>query len=210
LDQARLVLDYVEALVWPVVVAGLLGAALALFRPEIGRLIDRMRRLAVGPGSAEFTQGEQGVPGRGEPVDGAPDKVAELVRQRAEELEREYGTRVAELSERLGATDFYWFCERVYRTIYGSQIRLLQHLQARADAGSSVPELVVFFQQHVEAVRLVNPAYGGSFEAYVGYLAASQLIVQDPTAPTRYRISPQGVGFLAYLPWAGIPAWKPY
>jgi len=210
LDQARLVLDYVEALVWPVVVAGLLGTALVLFRPEIGRLIDRMRRLAVGPGSAEFTQGEQGVPGRGEVVGEAPEKMAELVRQRAEELEREYGTRVAELSERLGATDFYWFCERVYRTIYGSQIRLLEHLQARGAAGSSVGELVPFFQQHVRAVQLVNPAYGGAFDAYVGYLAASQLITQDPSAPSRYRISPHGTGFLAYLPWAGIPAWKPY
>ena len=210
MDQARLVLDYVEAVVWPVVVAGLLVTALLLFRPEIGRLIDRMRRLAVGPGSAEFTQAEQGVRGRAEAAGEAPEKLAELVRQRAEQLEREYQTRGADLSERLGAADFYWYCERVYRTIYGSQIALLQHLQARDPAGSSVGALVPFFQQHVKAVQLVNPAYAGSFDAYIGYLAASQLIVQDPTDPTRYRISPQGVGFLAYLPWAGIPAWKPY
>lgn len=210
MDQARLVLDYVEALVWPLVVAGLVATALALFRQQIGELINRMRRLTVGPSGAEFDAAAQAAPERGEAIEEAPEKIAELVRQQADELEREYQTHMAELSQRLGATDFYWFCERVYRIIYGSQIRLLQHLQVRGDAGSSVAELVPFFQQHVEAVRVVNPAYGGAFDAYIGYLAASQLIVQDASVPPRYRISAQGVGFLAYLPWAGIPAWKPY
>jgi predicted GNAT superfamily acetyltransferase len=115
---------------------------------------------------------------------------------------------LVDLYDRFAATDFYWFCEKVYRIIYGSQIRLLQDLQARGAAGASVEDLLPFFLQHLAAVRQVNPAYEGRFDAYMGYLSASQLVIQDPSALGRYRIAPHGVGLLAYLPWAGIPPQK--
>jgi len=202
-------LDYFEVLVWPVLVLGLIATALVLFRRQIGNLIDRMRTLTVGPGSAQFGTAPQPEPGPSGATGGAPENTADLVREAAEGLEAQYQADIAELSERLAATDFYLYCERVFRTIYGSQIMLLQYLQARGAAGSSTEDLGTFFQQHVDAFRRVNPSYQAKFDAWVGYLTSWQLVAQDPSAPGRYHISPHGVGFLAYLLWAGIPAWKP-
>ena len=130
MDTARLVLDYFEVLVWPAVVAGLVATVLVLFRPQIGELIDRLRKLTVGPGSAQFGAGPQAAPGREEATDEVPEKIAEIVRREAEGLEHDYQSRLADLYDRFAATDFYWF--------------------------------------------------------------------------------PRGVGFLAYLPWAGIPPQKPW
>ena len=210
MDVARLVLDYFEVLVWPLVVAALVATVLFLFRRQIGDLIDRMRTLTMGPGSARFDAAPQAAPERRETVEEPPDKATQLIEREAQDLEREYQTRLADLYDRFAATDFYWFCERVYRTIYGSQIRLLQDLQARGAAGASFEELLPFFLQHLAAVRQVNPVYDGRFDAYMGYLTASRLVTQDPSALGRYRIAPHGVGFLAYLPWAGIPPQKPW
>jgi hypothetical protein len=226
LDTARLVLDYVEALVWPGVVVLLALVLTWWFRREIGAVIGRMT-LFRGPGGLEAHSplpGAQTAPERGDGGGPKSEQIAEVVRQEAEEVGRRYEEYVrtleargqavqqalADLYERFAATEFYWYCERVYRTIYGTQIMLLQHLRGRGVAGASVGELVPFFQQHVDAVRRENPAYEGEFDAYVSYLAASQLVMQDPSAPTRHRISPHGVGFLAYLPWAGIPPEKPW
>lgn len=210
LDTARLVLDYFEVLVWPGVVAGLVATVLVLFRPQIADLIPKLRKLTVGPSSAQFGAGPQAAPEREEATDEVPEEIAEIVRPDAEELEHDYQSRLVDLYDRFAATDFYWFCEKVYRTIYGSQIRLLENLQARGVAGASVGDLLPFFLQHLAAVRQVNPAYEGRFDAYMGYLSASQLVMQDPSAPSRYRIAPRAVGFLAYLPWAGIPPQKPW
>jgi hypothetical protein len=85
LDTARLVLDYFEVLVWPAVVAGLVATVLVLFRPQIAGLIPKLRKLALGPGSAQFDVAPQTAPEREERDDEVPEKIAEVVRRDAEE-----------------------------------------------------------------------------------------------------------------------------
>ena len=99
--------------------------------------------------------------------------------------------------------------ERILNLIYGSQLSLLGHLVRNGEAGESRINLfTTFYQNHVQAI---TPQNAGSFEAYLGFLVANNLIefVGDPNDP-RLRLAANGMEFVAYVQSRYPGMAKPY
>jgi len=213
LDNARLALDYIEVFIWPSVVIAVVAVLVWRFRSQLGGLIDRIRTVNIA-GLAQLGASPGPQP-EGRPAEGPAVSEGEL-KAIVEELERTYGGQIDQLQQdysglwqRWTTAELYLFYERIYRVIYGTQIRLLQFLQLRGAGGASTQEVWPFFQEHVAAARAL-PGYVPRFEVYVGYLTGpSQLVTLQP-GTGRYVISAYGEGLLRYLVAFGIPMWRPY
>jgi hypothetical protein len=89
----------------------------------------------------------------------------------------------------------YWW-ERALNLIYGSQIEILEHLEARGDRGESYVNLVSFFE---EFRRRGGPAATQMAEylAFLKNFSFIEYVTQN--ADQLVRITPFGVNFLSYL-----------
>jgi hypothetical protein len=91
---------------------------------------------------------------------------------------------------------FSYNCERLFNSIYGTQISLLEFLAARPTEAISLPEIAPFHSAH--------QALAGKTEYqlrdYVNFLLVFGVIsAEGPPENQRYRISQQGVEFLSYI-----------
>lgn len=141
-DFLRIGKDYLAAIAWPAVAA----TFFLLFRAPIQRLIDRIQR-GRAPGGFEFDSSGQLTPPsppEGQeplPNDAPPSPPA--------------GTLDIDA---LRAYGFYWYYEKMFRLMYGSQLRLLQAVNS-SPAGAHFTSLLAYHQEHLETVRALQPDY---------------------------------------------------
>lgn len=187
MEIADLVLRYVEVILsWPVITLILGLLALIWLREPIGNFLNRVR-------SAQ---------GYGVRLD-AVDPAQQLSKaQEVDELksENELAVWVKDNPE-VVATEFlrllngYWW-ERAFNIIYGSQIEILEHLEAKGDSGEKYVNLVPYFE---EFLGRGGPAKT-QMPDYLAFLQSMNFIeYQAKSGDPLVKITPFGVNFLSYL-----------
>jgi len=197
MDDARLVLDYIDVLAWPTVVIVTFGVVIARFRKEIVSALNRISSVK-GPLNTELTLREQGEAESEPPQAPTPEPAdGEAAEADAGEFER----MAAELKR--AETDLWY--ERVHRFIFGTQIMLLQDLNQRTGGLITTAIMTSYYQQHLIAARTTDPNYQLDFTAYMQFLTGWGLVQYESGA---YRITQLGRGYLTYLAAQGIPTGK--
>lgn len=187
MEIADLVLQYVEVLLsWPVITLVLGLLALIWLRKPIGNFLNRVR-------SAE---------GYGVRLD-AVDPAQQLRKSQdvdEPKSENELAVWIRDDTE-VAATEFlrlfngYWW-ERAFNIIYGSQIEILEHLEAKGDSGEKYVNLVPYFE---EFLRRGGPA-NTQMPDYLAFLQSMNFIgYQTKNGEQLVKITPFGVNFLSYL-----------
>jgi hypothetical protein len=202
MNQARLALDYIDVLIWPLVVAGVVTLLVLRFRVEIAALIGRIRS-ASGPLGIAFQMGEQ----QTAEAEEGPAVVAFLSGLLAHK-ENEITQRIVEatkLTQQLALYQIYYFFERTYRVIFGTQIALLQRLSL-ATNGADLSEIIPLYEDNVRLMRLALPTYDYPLASYLGFLQASELITVHEG---RHYITEPGRTFLQWMNAERLSPWKP-
>ena len=185
---------------------------LRLFYDQIKKLFNEItERLKESP--ITFPGGTQmGVPSGDEPPteDNAPkipqpQNASPAVKERIERLrafldESGFLDRESFLLQALAGKEFSAFFERVYREIYGSQIRVLKALNS-SQAGLVQEETLRDFQ----SLAVIQSAM--TFEQWFQYLATNALVVSQGQ---NVLITDAGREFLIYVNQQGYPEFGQY
>jgi hypothetical protein len=211
---ATAILDYLRALAWPVIVAGVLVSVFRRSGSKLGNLIDRLRREEPPLGfqvGLEPAQRSSVTDEEAETLIG--QKAPELVSSVIESLRAEHAVEVGQaeqqahdvierLIRKLATTEIRAHFESIYARIYGSQVAALRTLR---EAPNGAPRASV--EAHLGQVkndvssRVVVWLQSLSFEEWFGYLQQQGLA--EVGADQRYHITTMGAGFLAYVDGLG-------
>ena len=190
MDQARLALDYLDVVIWPLLVAAVVWLLVTKFRAEFAALIGRIKSLSSPLGTVQMTEQQTAEP------EGIPAVVAFLsnILARKEEEIVQHKLVTTNVAVELERYRLGYFFERTYRVIYGTQINLLRYLSYTG--GASADELSHFNEEHLRLMRAAWPAYNYAPASYLGFLQSSSLItVQDG----KYSITELGRSFLQWM-----------
>jgi len=204
MDQAELALRWFQTIIWPPAV--IVGLAV-LFRREIAELTRRLTKVGVSGGPyAEMTPPQTQVDIAEAPSSASDEVMAKAMQEvetKADQAQEEAVARGEEANLYLA---YYWY-ERLYRLIFGSQIRLLDYMNSRPGS-TNVVELKPFHEEHLGQMRALNPQYTYDLNAYLAFLQSSWLIATADGI--QYALTDFGRGFLHYLIDGALPRWKPY
>ena len=181
-----MILEYLKVLLsWPPIVAVLVILIVKRFQIPITALLTRIRSLRglgteVQLGEAAAQQAEAAKKPAGETEDLLNQNSSDPVRARAEIL------RLWRL---------YNF-ERWFNVIFGTQMRLLEHLRLVGKAGEKVTELDKFYIEHQQSAGDVQ----STLTNYFDFLRQTGLIegFTDGDLP-KVRLTEDGILFLAYI-----------
>lgn len=100
---------------------------------------------------------------------------------------------------------FSYNCERLFNSIYGTQVSLLEFLAARPTESVTLPEIAPFHSAHQALVGRTEY----QLRDYVNFLLVFGVVSADgPPESLRYRITQQGVEFLSYIKANYPSAWN--
>ncbi len=193
---------------YPLSLALALMFAIFILRKPLSNLIDRIRNIS---GKGIDTTGLQ------------PQQVKEKQQSPLEDVMKafdsvvllEYEKRIKEDIDKLGLTNpeeakkvlirqlattqITLTCEIIYKTIYGSQLKILEHLNTRRLVGDTLENIKQFYDA---AVAKYPEWYKGySFDDYIRYLKDRLLINVEEG---KVKITVLGVEFLGYLIKEGL------
>ena len=203
MNQARLALDYIDVVIWPLLVAAVVWLLATKFRAEFAALIGRVKSVS-GPLGTGVQMTEQ----KTEDVKEEPAVVAFLagILERKESEIAGHILATGELTRQLAMYQVLHSFERIYRLIFGSQIRLLYYLASAGATGAGLSDVVPYHQDNLRLMRAVIPAYDYQLAAYLGFLQGSELIRMQEG---RYHITEPGRGFLQWMAAESVQPWKP-
>lgn len=115
------------------------------------------------------------------------------IREDLNDLNIKESKQIEILIKALASTQGTLYYESIHSVIWGSQLSLLHHLNTTSK-GSSLEVLKVFYDGG--AARDPNLYHNYSFEQYLEYLAANNLIEKRDN---RYLITQPGIDYLGYL-----------
>ena len=100
---------------------------------------------------------------------------------------------------------FGYNCERLFNSIYGTQISLLEFLASRPAETFTLPEIAPFHSAHQGLVGQTEY----QLRDYMNFLLVFGVIVAEGTPDSlRYRITQHGVEFLSYIKANYPSAWN--
>lgn len=100
---------------------------------------------------------------------------------------------------------FNYNCERLFNSIYGTQISLLEFLAARPTEAVTLPEIAPFHSAHQALVGRTEY----ELRDYVHFLLVFGVVSADGVPESlRYRITQHGVEFLSYIKANYPAAWN--
>lgn len=100
---------------------------------------------------------------------------------------------------------FSYNCERLFNSIYGTQISLLEFLAARPTESVTLPEVAPFHSAHQALVGRTEY----QLRDYVNFLLVFGVVSADGAPESlRYRITQHGVEFLSYVKANYPSAWN--
>ena len=210
MDEAELLRDYIDVLIWPMAILGIVALVVFRFREQIAEVILRIQAVR-GPGGSEILaplEEQKGVEGEATSTETEVEpSIPEDIQERLETGDAE--TKAAALlRQELANTQHALYHERVYRVLWGTQIALLQALNERLDGLSMLEVMTTYLTKHNKAAQTVSASYKRDFASFIKFLVDEGLIEFAQLA--RYAITDLGRGFLTYLTLQGIPVWKPY
>lgn len=202
MEQANLALDYLRAVIWPILAFGLVF----LFRRDVSALLARVRRAAGFGFDAETwpPPNQTLVTGSTELVLPTIEGIANAAGGTDIGEEAESPTSIAGPEKRAAVASVFLHYERVYRLIFGTQIQMLHLLNTRGENGATENELAAYWAEHKRVSPIDTP-----FDAYLSFVLTNDLVCFDE-ADERYKITQQGSSFLQYLVANGISLQKPY
>lgn len=169
MEWARLVKDYLDVILWPFLgITFLAGTFLVMFRVQIASLIDRIRRIDLPGGGGISTpapqpdkpvasppEGDAPSPGEPPPAEPETDTLEKLATEANIQQLNESWSEVVRWYE------YYYFYERTYRLLYGSQIALLEHLKTLDQKAPTKPHYAstthTTFSRHARLTRHTIP-----------------------------------------------------
>lgn len=208
------------------VVGGVLQAAAApsavvlvayLFKAPFAALIHRLEQVE-GMGFKGHFQSESQERVSAEPAPTPPEPRKDQLPSNAVQATDTAGTtesaataqrsdeELVKLHQALSTTQWELWFERMYRVIYGSQLRVLLHLNRQGVSGTSAADVATIYQQHVS---LADDAAKSDFNRWIGFLTRNNFVMFD-TFTNTYHITATGVSFLQYLVNQFIPPFRPY
>lgn len=206
----------INSIVWPIVVVATLWKFKAVIVDLVSGLVKRLEAMKIGKNEWKFLPAQQQqeileeAKGQGPAQHGnaaaLPDmEVTLLMETQARDFiaegVREIGDKdraIELLSKNLAYCRVFWYFDRIYYTIFGSQLRLVAMLNGMGSAGSGeqIPRLI-----YDEAVRNNPQTYAAiPFERWVEYLVSNNLIV---VVDGQYVITSSGEQFLKFIPQTG-------
>jgi hypothetical protein len=214
LEWAQSTFDLLEGLAWPAVLA----LAFVLFRKPLSNLIQNTWRVR-GPGGAELETHPR-IPQEVDVSDTPPENLTGYeYEERLREIEQQYKwesevvqqdyeetQKVAEqLRSRLAQAETALYYERIFRVAYGTQILLLEGLNAAQPAGLRREYVEAFYRRFLSLTygTTSRPDTGPTLEMYIGFLRNEGLITVTEDDET-FNITERGRAFLIYLTAAGI------
>ncbi|MDD3735060.1 MAG: hypothetical protein PHO31_01115 [Candidatus Pacebacteria bacterium] len=187
----ELILEFIKIIIWP----GLISIFIFKFKNEIKGLINRIV-------SAEFPGGikvnlplEQKTPDKNIPeeIKDSIEIKKEFSDKELNDLQRQINVLLSQINTLRTALIF----ERIYQTIFGSQINLLEELRLKGTNGVFYEDIAAYYQQ----IRIKWPDLNSyPLENYLNYLINSGLVeVFFDNEKKKCRITPLGIDFLEYI-----------
>lgn len=166
---------------WPVTILVLGGVFLLLFNNEIKQFLGNLviRHRWPGGSETELSRRQQ------DQASGRLD---------LEAVTSDSTEDIATLKGQLEETRKYWLFENTYNLIYGSQIRLLEHLSRKASTGDSFQSLYSLFYDSSCRLYLVLRSY--PFVNYMNFLETRNLVEKHGD---NYKIAGLGIEFLNHI-----------
>jgi hypothetical protein len=197
-----LILDYIQVLIWPVIVAGIVAYLLWRYNTNVGNLIDRIKSVEGPWGKALFhPEGQQDSDTEEAAAEEAVANYNGLVDTLVEAYEQAANTEAA-LTRELALKDLQLDFERIYRVIYGSQVDALRQLR-QLPSGSDRDTLRMHFLQAQAAAPPVPALQARTFEAWLAWLISIGLIEVD--SMNQLHLTTKGSAFLDYIDASGYP-----
>lgn len=190
----RLVLDYLRALLsTPVVVGAVIVFFLLKFKPGLDALLTKLASFK-GPAGFELSFAADQAK--------ATEDVKKIQEQaHVQVVEQQTHAPAAQNWENIAVEmGKWWAFERLFRSIYSSQIMLLRHLSTSPNQTARWSELVKFYQDGVLAKGV--PAVQYPFENYMGFLRNAGLItwtLHPGAAEGDVTLTSLGQEFVNYL-----------
>jgi len=183
----KIILEFSKVIVsWPVAVLVLGVLFMRSFKEPIADFFRRMIR-----GEAYGVRVEAAMPSEQKKETQetesffTPDQVEQYVKDNPKEVITQY--------QRL--LNGYWF-ERAYNLIYGTQMKLLEHLQAKGTKGDKYVNLHPFYTEFLTQSNLQTT----QFADYLAFLAEMKFIeYKGQDADLSVCITPDGINFLSYI-----------
>jgi hypothetical protein len=192
-----------QSYLWP---AGVIVVFLLLFHKQIGEFLSDLEFFKTTSGGPEFRRrpppqspapDEPPPPGNPPAADAPPPALPVDARRLISEEE------VRALNEQWASLvnwyAFNWHYERVYRTIFGSQIGLLRELVDAAN-GLDITEVHNYYQRHLTLVS--SSEYNYPFHGFIAYLKAMNLIMESNG---RFFVTDVGRGYLHWMDRETVP-----
>lgn len=187
MEIAKLILYYLQILLtWPVIGGIIAIVFLKMFREPLSDFFQRIVR-----GQLYGVSIEASTPSEQQEKVGKEPKV-----QSATDLETYVQNNPKEaIKEYLKVINWYWF-ERIYNAIYGTQITLLEHLAVKIENGDLYINLFPFYSEFQNRSKLYNIQMAD----YLGFLKNMVLIeILNIGTDLKVRITPRGLDFLSYV-----------
>jgi hypothetical protein len=213
MEIARFVLDLLKVILSAQVVTGaVIVFFLAFFRIPVAQLIGRIKSVKGPAGTgAEFSEQlrtvEEVKPQLAKTHEVALGEQLTLTDAAAQGGPAPAANAAAAATQQAEATlqglqtlGRWWIFEKVYRSIFRSQIELLRYLERKPDHRAGWSELQTFYQLGILAHGTAPETY--PYQNYMNYLVNVGLIhwTTPPGAPEpQVTLTPLGVEFLQYL-----------
>ncbi len=198
MEYGKLALEYFRVILsWPTIFLILGFVFLFRFHAPISDFIRRLVR-GEGPGGIKFTAEPSRQINEAEetPVKNVDDKTLQ------ENIRSNPQVVLDILKKTFNA---YWF-ERHYNLIYGSQIRLLEHLISKSDKGDKYGNLHIFYSQFQE---LTSNYFSTQYTVYLKFLETALFIEIDRThGDSPVKITPLGIDFISYIKSAYLTTYQ--
>jgi hypothetical protein len=189
-------LEYLKALLSPqVTIAGVIIFFLLKFKASVEAALARLSSFK-GPAGVEatFDAQRQIVDDRQKIVE---TKQAVEAAQTTGQTDQSFLRETQDLLKKIAE---WWVFEKIYRTIFKSQINLLRHLRSLPERRATWIELFTFYQQGLLSQGFTATTY--PYENYMNFLAINGLITWQTvpgTNQTVVSLTEIGDKFLQYL-----------
>lgn len=209
MEIAKLVLSYIQAVLsWPVAVMVLVLYFLIKFKKPIKTFLNRVQKGEVFGVKLELGQMDQqkaveAVASVVPILDGiqAPstDKsLQDSASDNAKIVIDSFLANPTQTAEGVVIMAKNYMFERVYNSIFGTQIELLEHLAGKGDKGDSYKNLFSFYQTFTKQLDPTPPTI--TYDAYLDFLKNMILIEKSSQTDGHiFQITELGVEFLSYL-----------
>ena len=198
--NSTLILEYISALKWPVIVL----VIILILRPHLPELISRIREFGLGSARAAFDPAQQS-----QKITSA-SKLKEVDQEVDEPAVLEEDSSGSEdLQSLLTSPQAIAAYEQTYRVIFGTQLEVLKRLLSYMN-GLGVNGLQDIYNEHRLRAISANSYPYPNLISFMQFLLDNVLVVHEPDTDL-YKLTNAGFYFLKYLMEQGLLSQeKPY